>query len=401
MQLKLDLNERLASAGSRRAIFPAHVSLLSRPSRVAALGGRLTDALALVRLWIWLNTVLVAGGWGLSAVHALDPLGYALLVLPLLAGAWLFCRSRGGRGTAWRLIPLRRFRRRLPCLFLLLFLMACSAARSGGPSSRMASPTGPRASSTGCISTVGMDSPMDPRKNNRGVGYEWVTAPLLLFSHTDRPLFLINLASLALLPGLIFSFLRGEWVAPRVAWSWSWVLAGATGFVLQAGGIAADLHAVPFYLAAIVFARRAVGSGRWSDLSFSTLAIALASSVKPFNLVFFLPWLITVYPALRVVLRRRAWHLAWLVPLATACSFVPLAAINLQHTGNWTGLTPVPETGRLAFAPVSPTIGFVGNAWLIVSQNVLPPFVPHPASMQALETPARGDADRPPFSRVV
>ena len=172
----------------------------------------------------------------------------------------------------------------------------------------------------------------------------------------------------------------------RVAWSWSWVLAGSTGFAMQAGGIAADLHAVPFYLAAIVFARRAAASGRWSDLAFSTLAIALSSSVEPFNVVFFLPWLIAVYPALQLVLRRRAWHLAWLLPLATACSFVPLAALNLQHTGNWTGLTRVPETGRMEFAPVSPAIGFVGNAWLIVSQNLLPPYVPDPPALQALET---------------
>lgn len=342
--------------------------------------------LRLVRLWIWLNTVLVAGGWALSAMHALNPPGYALLAVPLVAGAW-FCRPGGGRTPAWRLVPRRRFRRVLPCLFVLLLVMALVGGALWRPefADGLAYRT-PRV--LHWLHQQGWEwiQTMDPRKNNRGVAFEWITAPLLLFSHTDRSLFLINIASLALLPGLIFSFLRGEWVRPRVAWSWSWVLAGATGFVLQAGSIAADLHAVPFYLAAIVFARRAALSGRWSDLAFSTLAIALASSVKPFNVVFGLPWLIAIFPALRVVLRRRVWHLAWLLPLATACSFVPLAAINLQHTGSWTGLTPVRQGGRMEFAPVSPAIGLVGNAWLILSQNVLPPFVPQPAALQALQT---------------
>lgn len=337
--------------------------------------------LALVRLWIWLNVVLVAGGWALSGLHALHSLGYALLALPLLAGGWLFCL----REPAWRGLPLRRFRRVLPALFLLIFAMALLGGALWRPefADGLAYRT-PRV--LHWLHQHGWEwiETMDPRKNNRGVGFEWVTAPLLLFSHSDRPLFLINIVSLALLPGLIFSFLRGGWVARRVAWSWCWVLAGATGFVLQAGGIAADLHAVPFYLASIIFARRAV-SGRWSDLAFSTLAIALASSVKPFNVVFFLPWLITVWPALRVVLCRRVWHLAWLLPVATACSFVPLAVINLQHTGSWTGLTRVQPGGRMEFAPVSPAIGLVGNAWLIASQNVLPPFVPQPPAVRALQ----------------
>jgi hypothetical protein len=301
-------------------------------------------------------------------------------------GAWLFCFPRGSVRRAWQLVPRRRFRRVLPSLFLLLLAMALIGGALWRPefADGLAYRT-PRV--LDWLHHQGWEwiHTMDQRKNNRGVGFEWTTAPLLLFTHTDRSLFLINLASLALLPGLIFAFLRAEWVRPRVAWNWSWVLAGATGFVMQAGSIAADLHAVPFYLAAIVFARRAAVGGGWRDLSFSALGIALASCVKPFNLVLYLPWLIAIYPALRVVLRRRVWHLAWLIPVATVCSFVPLAAINIQHTGSWTGLTPKPETGRIEFTPVSPAIGFVGNAWLIVSQNVLPPFVPRPASWQALQ----------------
>jgi hypothetical protein len=372
--------------GFRHAIFAPRMSHSPAPNPTPQQALVDSPMLGMVRLWIWLNTVLVAGGWGLSAALALDPVGYALLGVLFVVGAWLFCLPRGC-GPAWRLVPLCRFRRPLPCLFLLLLVMALVGGALWRPefADGLAYRT-PRV--LHWLHQHGWEwiHTMDARKNNRGVGFEWVTAPLLLFTHSDRSLFLINIASLALLPGLIFAFLRAEWVARTLAWSWSWVLAGAMGFVTQAGSIAADLHAVPFYLAAIVFARRAATGGGWRDLSFSALGIALASCVKPFNLVLFLPWFIVVYPALRIVLRRRAWHLAWLVPIATACSFVPLAVINIQHTGNWTGLTPKPETGRIEFTPVSPAIGFAGNAWLIVSQNILPPFVPHPPSMLALES---------------
>ena len=58
----------------------------------------------------------------------------------------------------------------------------------------------------------------DARMNISGCGFEWLSAPLILFTHTDRLLFFINWISYLLLPGLIFSaFIRLQ-VRPRVAW---------------------------------------------------------------------------------------------------------------------------------------------------------------------------------------
>jgi hypothetical protein len=59
----------------------------------------------------------------------------------------------------------------------------------------------------------------DERMNARACGFEWMTAPLLLFTGSDRLLFLINWFSFLLLPGLLFSFLKAFYVPARVAWT--------------------------------------------------------------------------------------------------------------------------------------------------------------------------------------
>lgn len=43
--------------------------------------------LNLVRFWILLSTLLVGGGWILSAVHQLNRVGYTILLSPLVR--WL------------------------------------------------------------------------------------------------------------------------------------------------------------------------------------------------------------------------------------------------------------------------------------------------------------------------
>ena len=63
------------------------------------------------------------------------------------------------------------------------------------------------------------------RLNDRPCGLEWLAAPLLLFTRSDRGLFLINFIPLLLLPGLIFSVFTRLGVRPRVAWHWMWLLA--------------------------------------------------------------------------------------------------------------------------------------------------------------------------------
>ena len=48
------------------------------------------------------------------------------------------------------------------------------------------------------------------RLNTRAAGFEWVCAPVIALTKTDRPLFLINVISFLLMPGLVFSLLRNR-----------------------------------------------------------------------------------------------------------------------------------------------------------------------------------------------
>ena len=76
--------------------------------------------------------------------------------------------------------------------------------------------------------------------NNRPCGLEWLSAPLLLFTKSDRGLFLVNFLPFLLLPGLIFSVLTRLGVRARVAWHWMWLLPTGYNFLLQGGSLGND-----------------------------------------------------------------------------------------------------------------------------------------------------------------
>jgi hypothetical protein len=83
----------------------------------------------------------------------------------------------------------------------------------------------------------------DSRMNIAACGMEWLSAPLILFTHNDRFLFLINSFSYLMLPGLIFSVFTRSQVRSRVAWWWAWLLSSGWCFALQAGSVANDSFA--------------------------------------------------------------------------------------------------------------------------------------------------------------
>jgi hypothetical protein len=160
------------------------------------------------------------------------------------------------------------------------------------------------------------------RMNNRACGFEWLTAPLLLFTKSDRSLFLINFLSFLLLPGLVFSVFTRLGVRSRVAWYWMWLLPTGYNFLLQAGSVANDTFPTVYALAALDFGLRAWGSRRGSDLWLSVLAAALLTGAKASNLTLLLPWAIVVLPLLPRLLRRPVAALVLLL-LAAAVSFCP------------------------------------------------------------------------------
>src|SRR5258705_12461599 len=116
--------------------------------------------------------------------------------------------------------------------------------------------------------------------NDRACGIEWLSAPLLLFTKSDRGLFLLNFIPFLLLPGVVFSLFRRLGVRPKVAWQWMWLLPTGYTFLLQAGSTGNDTFPTIYALAAIDFACRAIVSRRSSDFWHSILSVALLTGAK-------------------------------------------------------------------------------------------------------------------------
>jgi hypothetical protein len=208
------------------------------------------------------------------------------------------------------------------------------------------------------------------RLNNRACGFEWLTAPMLLFTKSDRSLFLINFVSFLLLPGLVFSVFTRLGVRPRVAWHWMWLLPTGYNFLLQAGSLANDTFPTVYALAALDFGLRAWGSRRASDLWLSVLAVALLSGAKASNLTLLLPWVIVMFPLLPLLMQKPAKALV-LVILAAVVSFLPTAALNVHYCGDWSGL----KLEHSGMDMKNPIVGIWGNGLLLL-KNFVPPFFP-------------------------
>jgi len=208
------------------------------------------------------------------------------------------------------------------------------------------------------------------RMNNRACGFEWLTAPLLLFTKSDRSLFLINFVSFLLLPGLVFSVFRRLGVRGRVAWCWMWLLPTGYNFLLQAGSTANDTFPAVYALAAVDFGLRAWRTRRPSDLWLSILSAALLTGAKATNLTLLLPWAIVVVPLLPMLFRRLGVT-SLVMLLAAVVSFLPTAALNQHYIGDWSGL----KLERQGMDMKNPIVGLWGNGLLLL-KNFVPPFFP-------------------------
>ena len=209
------------------------------------------------------------------------------------------------------------------------------------------------------------------RMNFSGCAFEWLTTPLVLFTQSDRALFLVNFVPFLLLPGLIFSVFTRLGVHARVAWHWMWLLPTGYIFLLQAGSIDNDAFGSVFALAAIDFGCRAWSSRRVSDLWFSLLAAALLTGTKPTNLPLLLPWVILIFPL--VPLLRRHWLPTLPVAgLAGIISFLPIAWMNVIHGGDWLAKSTLPVNLEVH----QPLVGIAGNVFQLVADNFVPTVFP-------------------------
>jgi hypothetical protein len=329
----------------------------------------------LVRLWLWISVLASVAGWSLSALGQLNRPGYAVF-FAAFAVLILICRKKLGlvssktnsRGKKF----LRRFRQPLPFSFAVLaFLVFLGGVlyppgNYTGLNYRVARVLQWLAHGQWCwIHTPNF------RMNDRACGIEWLTAPLLLFTKSDRALFLINFIPFLLLPGLVFSLFRRLGVRARVAWHWMWLLPTGYNFLVQAAGVANDTFPAVYVLAALDFGCRAWVSRRPADLWHSILAAALLTGAKASNLPLLLPWAVLIF-ALLPVLRRQTAMTLLVIFLAALVSFLPTAILNVRYLGDWSGLS----IERAGMNMKNPVVGVWGNTLLLLLNNFVPPLFP-------------------------
>ena len=374
--------------------------------------------LPLVRVWIWGSVLASVAGWVLSALGQLNAAGYAVFSVLGAAGLW-FGREALGLTSPRALFNCKkvraRFRRGLPaCFAVLAFLVLLGGALYPPTNHTAMTYRTPRVLHWLAEGHWYWIHTANYRMNDRCCGFEWLTAPLLLFTNSDRSLFLINVISFLPRPGLTFSVLTRLGVRPRVAWPWMWILPTGYNFLLQAGSIGNDTYPTVYALTAIDFGLRAWETRRVSDLWLSILSAALLTGSKATNLPLLLPWGIVVLGLLPLLLgrpafggartflsaagsKRRGAHdilpgsaeahrcgqecpraglrtyaatLALLLLAATA-SFLPTAALNIRYCGDWSGLN-LEKTGMDMKSPI---VGVWGNGLLLL-KNFVPPFFP-------------------------
>ncbi|HVM51461.1 MAG TPA: hypothetical protein VMU04_25745 [Candidatus Acidoferrum sp.] len=313
----------------------------------------------------------------LSAVHQLNAAGYAVAFAAGLVAAWLLRKQLfAGNSGRWNLRKQnRRFRRAFPLAFLILATLAILGGALYPPSNYDAMayriPRVLHWLAAGRWHWLHTDF---GRVNTRACGMEWLSAPLIAFTRTDRTLFLINAVSFLLLPGLIFSVFRRVGVGPRVAWHWMWLLPTGYCFLLQAGSISNDMFSAVYALAAVDFALRAQESKRMSEACLSVLSAALLTGTKTSNLPLLLPWAVALAPTWRLWLAHPLITGAT-VPVAFGASFLPMAILNALYGGDWTGAKV--EHFTMGAGPV--WLNLMANGITCVLGNLAPPVFP-PAS---------------------
>jgi hypothetical protein len=321
-------------------------------------------------IWICGCAYLICAGWLLSALHQLNPVGYALALLPgiFLALAWLKKNPPAFRPQK----IFRRCRRPLPAIFFLLAALVFLGGILYAPNNFDALTYRlPRMLNWLAAGKWFWISTINERQNYSGANWEWIAMPFLSLLRSDRGMFLINALGFLLMPGLLFSIFRRLGVARKVAWTWMWLLPLAYGYLTQAGSIGNDFLGALFCLLSIYFGLRARRSGRVTDVWLALLAAALLTGVKLSNLPLALPCLVAVWPALGQLKKNLAGSVA-VIGIAAVISALPIMALNQIYTGSWNG-DPQNEYRMQIKNPVA---GLLGNGFLQAEQSLVPPVLP-------------------------
>jgi hypothetical protein len=331
-----------------------------------------------VGVWIVCCAFFGGAGWILSALHQLNRAGYIVATGVLAVGlAWWWKNSNQAAPpprTAWQIVRASWWRRRsrwLPVSFAAFSVLVLLSGLLHPPNNydgltyRI-----PRLLNWLAEGRWHWIETAGGRLNARACGFEWAAAPWLALTGTDRGLFLLNVISFLLMPGLVFSVFTRLGVRRKVAWWWMWLLPTGYCYLLQAGGSGNDLYSTPLALAAVDFALRARQSGNVANAWLAILAAGFMTSVKTTNLLLMLPCAVAILASWRLLRSR------WLVTALIACwaalsSILPTLVLNLRHCGDWTGSSLEPSVPVPTFLG-----GIAGNTFLLLQQNFSPSFFP-------------------------
>jgi hypothetical protein len=347
--------------------------------------------------WVIFCAACNVAGWTFSALHILDRPAYILFLIgcAVIASISLFgwplnfrrvlrpegvrdrmrgpaCRAEVGRrpGTGGALRT--RFSRPFPLAFLILAALATLGGILYAPTNydALAYRT-PRVLHWLAEHRWHWIHTEFQRLNARGTGFEWVCAPFISVARTDRFLFLLNVISFLLMPGLIYSVFTRLGVNRRLAYFWMWILPTGYCFLLQVGSIGNDLFTVPFVLASIDFALRARQERDVRSAWLSILSAALFTSAKANTLPLGLVWLMVIIPCWRLLLSD--WLLTSVVILISIfSSFVPTALLNQKYSGDWTGAV----AEALPIIKANSVVRLIGNTGILAVHTVMPPVFP-------------------------
>lgn len=318
--------------------------------------------------WIWFCACMAFFGWVLSAFSLLGLGGYAAATALTIGSFWFASRGSFNRakGRFWPKFK-KRFLRLPAFLFLLLWTFSLIGA--------MAHPTIHFDSLSYRLPRVlhwfaegkwhWIHTP-DTRMNVIALSAEWVWAPVMLLTDSERVLSFINLISYALFPGLLFALFTRLGVRRRLAWWWMWLLPSGYCYLFQAGSLATDLFGAFFAVASVVYAFKAWESKSAYYLWISLLAIGFATGAKQTNLLAVPLWFLPAAASWRVALARPVGSLA-VCGIAAMASYLPMCLANIHYAGTWKGFKVEPQ---------SPFWSVVGNLFAIPLENLLPPVFP-------------------------
>ena len=415
-------------------------------SQILPVPGKKTPSNYAAAFWVLLSSWLVASGWGLSSINELNAVGYvvALAIFAILIGA-----LSQNRIVAFRPPCAARLRRRFARPLPLIFLLCLAGAFVGGA---IYPPTNydaityriPRVLHWLNEGHWHWIPAWNNRMNYSATGFEWLMAPLFAIFRTDRLFFLVNVVSYALLPGLLYSAFTLLGISRRVAWAWMWLLPTGYCFVTQAGSIGNDTFAAVYFLTALVFGIRGWRNGSMFCVSLCMISAGLLTGAKASNIPLLLPIAVVLVPGILKALvcdgsrergqilspstsgistpasasnpknsmtkhvpcsatgksdfgfngfALRISHFTFAVLAALAVSFVPLAVINIQHTGDWSG-DPT-NSGKMKLS--DPISGLVGNSLQLAVGCVAPPVFPISGSWNQL---TRQIVESPGLTRI-